>query len=179
MIGALDAAYATGPDGVERGLAALAVATSWSDPGPFRVTLSAPLRPEPYAPGAFYRRELPLLRAVLDAARTERAVPPAAILLVDGYAVLDRSGSPGLGARLFEAIEGRAAVIGVAKTPLRGDDLSIAIRRGRSATPLYVTAIGIDPAEAAAGVSALAGGGRIPELAKAADRAARDAIDQV
>lgn len=46
----------------------------------------------PYRPGAFYRRELPPLRAVLD------GTGGLGLLVVDGYADLDPGGRPGLGA---------------------------------------------------------------------------------
>jgi deoxyribonuclease V len=46
----------------------------------------------PYRPGQFYLRELPPLRAVLD------DLSGPGLLVVDGYADLDPSGRPGLGA---------------------------------------------------------------------------------
>ena len=46
----------------------------------------------PYRPGQFYLRELPPLRAVLD------NLSGLGLLVVDGYADLDPSGRPGLGA---------------------------------------------------------------------------------
>jgi hypothetical protein len=46
----------------------------------------------PYQPGEFYLRELPPLRAVLD------DLSGLGLLVVDGYADLDPSGRPGLGA---------------------------------------------------------------------------------
>ena len=55
-------------------------------------TLVLPRVP-PYRPGEFYRRELPPLRAVLAGVRG------LGLLVVDGYADLDPSGRPGLGAR--------------------------------------------------------------------------------
>src|SRR5262245_42652189 len=48
----------------------------------------------PYRPGAFYDRELPVLRAVLAGA------DPLDLLVVDGYVDLDPTGRPGLGAHV-------------------------------------------------------------------------------
>jgi len=50
----------------------------------------------PYRPGEFYLRELPPLRAVLD------ALSGLGLLVVEGYADVDPSGRPGLGAHAHQ-----------------------------------------------------------------------------
>ena len=65
-----------------------------------------------------------------------------------------------------------APVIGVAKTSFVGATATPVIR-GASATPLYVTAIGIEQAVAAAQITAMHGPFRIPTLIKRADTLAR------
>ena len=99
---------------------------------------------------------------------------PSHAIIIDGYVYLDRDGRPGLGARLYEALQGKVPVVGVAKTALRDDDWSIPVLRGVSKTPLRVTAIGMDQTEAAAHVRAMAGAYRIPEMLKQVDQMARD-----
>lgn len=161
MIAALDAAYRD-----ETGFAAAILFETWASPAPVRiVTAQAPAGA--YEPGAFYKRELPVLRAAIAAIGT---LPSA--LVIDGYVWLG-AGAPGLGARLFAALSEAIPVIGVAKTQYRGDDWSIPVTRGRSARPLYVTAAGIDPSEAAARIATMYGAGRIPTLLARADREAR------
>ena len=96
----------------------------------------------PYVPGQLYLRELPCLLAVL-----ERVARPLDAVLVDGYAVLDAQGRPGLGAHLH-GVERRIPVVGVAKTHFRGST-AVEVLRGGSTRPLYVTAVGIDPERAA------------------------------
>lgn len=124
----------------------------------------------PYEPGAFYKRELPCLLAVLDTVGvTLEAV------VVDGYVWLSADGKPGLGARLFEAWNGKVAVVGVAKTAFAGATQGIPVLRGKSKVPLFVTAAGIDAQEAAARVAAMHGEHRIPTLLKRVDRLCRDA----
>lgn len=171
LIAALDVAYGSEPDHAGLAVAACARASDWSEPEPLDLSTETVLGAGAYAPGAFYRRELPALLAVIERA------PPAEILIVDGYVWLDGAGRPGLGARLFEAIEGRSAVVGVAKTPFKADDgptaWSAPVRRGRSGAPLRVTAVGLDRDVAAAAVRDMAGEGRLPSLLRAADRAAR------
>jgi deoxyribonuclease V len=123
-------------------------------------------RTAPYEPGALYRRELPCITAVLEFG------PPLELLVIDGYATLDPDGRPGLGAHAAEAF--RLPVIGVAKTPFRGATHAAEVVRGGGSRPLYVTtAGGVDLAEAAQMVSAMAGPHRIPAALARVDRLAR------
>jgi deoxyribonuclease V len=119
----------------------------------------------PYQPGRFYLRELPPLRAALD------GLAGLSLLVIDGYADLDPEGRPGLGARARE--EFGVPVIGVAKTPFRTATHAIAVLRGRSARPLYVTAAGIPRADAADLVRQMAGAHRLPDALRRADFLAR------
>lgn len=141
----------------------------WSDPAPaveLVVRVAGPAAA--YQPGAFFRRELP---AVLAAIR--RLTVPPAIIVVDGFVWLG-PGVPGLGARLHDALGGRVAVVGVAKRPFAGASADArAILRGASLDPLYVTAIGTSPDDAATGVRAMHGAHRLPTLLKRADQLAR------
>jgi deoxyribonuclease V len=121
-----------------------------------------------YQPGAFYLRELPCLVEVLTKA------PKPEIVIVDGYVDLE-PGKPGLGRHLYEALHGECAVVGVAKTRFQGSDAEL-ICRGRSRSPLYVTAAGLSLADARAGILAMAGEYRIPDLLKAVDRLSRTAM---
>jgi deoxyribonuclease V len=119
----------------------------------------------PYQPGAFYRRELPAVHAVIPASS------PLALIVIDGYADLDAAGRPGLGAHVHA--EFGVPVIGVAKTPFRTATHAAQVRRGRSSRPLYVTAAGMPTADAARLVGEMAGPYRLPAALKLADRLAR------
>lgn len=121
-----------------------------------------------YEPGAFYRRELPCLAALL--AQLD-ALP--ACVVVDGHVWLDGDGRPGLGARLWESLQRRVAVVGVAKTRFVDTPAEAEVLRGAGARPLYVTAAGMDPALARAAVARMAGAHRLPDVLKRADRLAR------
>jgi deoxyribonuclease V len=122
-----------------------------------------------YQAGEFYRRELPCL---LDALAALPETPE--VVVVDGYVWL-ADGKQGLGAHLHTALGGGVPVVGVAKNEFRTADRALEVTRGTSARPLYVSAVGIDAAKAAAGVRSMAGDHRIPTLLKRADRLARDA----
>jgi len=163
----VDVSYAADAAGV-----ACLLADTWTAAAP-AMEMSRCLRcaPADYVPGAFYQRELPLLRAVID-----HLTPAPAVIVIDGYVWLGASNAPGLGARLFEALQSATAIVGVAKSRYRDDTWSERVYRGKSHRPLYVTAAGIDVTTAAARVSGMHGKHRIPTLLQLADRRARAAV---
>jgi deoxyribonuclease V len=123
--------------------------------------------PAPYEPGRFYRRELPHLMAIVDEARKRGTVD---VVIVDGHVWLEE-GMPGLGAHLAQAMGG-GVVVGVAKTSYRGG-VAIPVLRGDSASPLYVSAVGMETSDAAERVCAMHGPFRMPTLLKRVDSLAR------
>jgi deoxyribonuclease V len=159
------------PDGTAR--AAAVLFRHWTDETPLYELIARLDDVEPYQPGEFYRRELPCLNAVLELATL--LTGPLDAVIIDGYVTLDAAGQAGLGLHLYEALSKTVPVIGVAKTAFRGSEHAVALRRGGSLSPLYVTAAGIDMAEAAQHVAAMAGPHRLPTLLKRADQACRRA----
>lgn len=119
-----------------------------------------------YEPGAFYKRELPALLAVLA-----RGPHPDAVI-VDGYVWL-AGRAAGLGAHVLAATGG--IVVGVAKTRYAGAGGVVEVVRGGSRSLLYVSAVGIPVAEAAAKVTSMHGEYRVPTLLKRVDTLARSA----
>ncbi|MEO1083483.1 MAG: endonuclease V [Acidobacteriota bacterium] len=178
MIAALDVGYfdgaAAGDNGAPTdGDAAFAVAAAvvfkdWTDPAPTAETRVRVAPVASYEPGSFYKRELPCLLRVLDALTT----PPRTIV-VDGHAWLS-DGVPGLGAHLHRALDGRAAVVGVAKGSFRGSPDAAPVLRGQSRQALYVTAVGLDISDAVGALQAMHGPFRIPTLLKRVDALSRD-----
>ncbi len=125
---------------------------------------------QPYTPGEFSLRELPPLRAVLEAIMSGGA-ERLAMIIVDGYVDLDPDGRPGLGSRVHD--EFGVPVIGVAKTAFATATHAVPVRRGQSARPLFVTAAGITRPEAARLVGEMAGSHRMPDALRQADALAR------
>jgi deoxyribonuclease V len=151
----------------ERANAACLLFRDWpADTAVEEVALELPAG-EPYRSGQLFRRELPSILAVLEALSQAPAV-----VLIDGYVWLDAAGTPGLGGHLYRALGEATSVVGVAKTQFRGAP-AVAVTRGHSRVPLYVSAAGIDPAEAAANVRRMHGAFRIPTLLKRVDRLCR------
>jgi deoxyribonuclease V len=123
-----------------------------------------------YVPGSFYRRELPCILALLEDVREKLDV-----IIVDGYVYL--GDSPGLGAHLRRSVGEGIRVIGVAKSRFAGSN-AIQVLRGTSRRPLYVTASGMAPLEAAQRIRDMYGRNRIPTLLKAVDYLTREDIQQ-
>jgi deoxyribonuclease V len=155
------------PSGGARAAAIVAADPAFSRLLSGRIAVAAVV---PYQPGQFYLRELPPLRAVLD------GVGGLSLLVIDGYADLDPDGRPGLGAVARD--EFGVPVIGVAKTPFRTATHAIAVLRGTSARPLYVTAAGMPRADAASLVRQMAGRHRLPDALRRADTLARHGLPQ-
>ena len=162
----LDAAYTDSAAG-----AACVLFAAWDATAPLRVVTTRQGAASDYEPGAFYKRELPLLLAVLD--QLERL---PGTLIIDGYVWLDSEGKPGLGAMLHRALAERISVIGIAKSRFAGASACLPVVRGSSLRPLYVSAVGMDAADAAKGVQSMHGRHRIPTLLRLVDRAARAAV---
>lgn len=121
-----------------------------------------------YIPGEFYKRELPcILRLIRD-----HGLSPGTII-IDGYVYLDGMSTPGLGKHLYDALNGAATVVGVAKTRLSGIGSGHNILRGSSNRPLYITSVGMGLARAKTHILSMHGSHRIPTLLKNADRACR------
>src|SRR5262245_2297851 len=108
---------------------------------------------QPYLSGQFFIRELPCLLAVL------RVLPPPQVVLIDGYVWLEEN-RPGLGAHLYQSLDGRASIIGVAKTRYLGADNVQEVARGKSKQPLHVSAVGLSVRALLTGAGAL---GRPPD----------------
>lgn len=162
-----------GPDdpGSATALAACVVARGWTEAEPLETQVVTVAEVRPYAPGRFYERELPCVLAVLERLRTAIAV-----VVVDGYVVLDEHGTAGLGGHLHAALGGTTPVVGVAKTAYRGSGFATPVLRGTSARPLWVTAMGIEVEHAARLVTGMHGEHRLPTLVGLVDRLARGLV---
>ncbi|MDQ1832796.1 endonuclease V [Massilia scottii] len=122
-----------------------------------------------YVPGEFYKRELPCILALLD----ELDQLPETIV-IDGFVFLDGHSHAGLGKHLYDALDGKANVIGVAKTSYAGIGDEYKLLRGDSIKPLFITCIGLELAAAKENIVAMHGPHRMPVLLKTVDRVCRE-----
>ena len=120
---------------------------------------------ENYVPGQFYRRELPCILAILKIIEEE-----IDIMIVDGYVNLGKN--PGLGQHLYNILDEKKKVIGIAKKHFRGSD-ALKVFRGGSMRPLYITAAGIEPSMAAKLIAQMHGKHKLPTLLRQADSLSR------
>ena len=143
----------------------------WSDAKPERIYRCAMDKVLDYEPGKFYLRELPCILRLLDA----HDLAPETII-IDGYVDLGDAPRPGLGRRLYNRLQGRVPVIGVAKSRFSGTPADAEISRGRSARPLFITSVGVELETARRNILAMHGRHRLPDLLRIADRACRTSI---
>ena len=120
----------------------------------------------PYESGSLYERELPCIVLLLQ----DLDARDISLIVIDGFVYLDDDGRYGLGGHLYERLERRVQVVGVAKSPFKGScKLVREICRGGSKRPLFVSAVGTDLDEAARLVKGMSGEFRLPSLLKILD----------
>jgi deoxyribonuclease V len=124
-----------------------------------------------YESGAFYKRELPCILSLLK----DIQLKSNDIIIVDGYVTLNDEGKIGLGGYLFEALNRKFPVIGIAKNGFSSPDSKRReVFRGESKTPLFLTSIGIDVDEVQKKVEKMHGHFRFPSLLKKLDQLTRE-----
>jgi deoxyinosine 3'endonuclease (endonuclease V) len=124
----------------------------------------------PYVPGEFYKRELPcLLEALKDLTDIE-------CIVVDGYVWLDVETHKGLGLHLYESLEKKVPIVGVAKAKFGNTPTACELLRGESVKPLYVTAKDMSLEDAKVAIASMYGKYRFPTLLKEVDSLAREAF---
>ncbi len=151
-----------------RAAVACVVLPSWQASEPMECVVRTVDGVMPYEPGAFYRRELPCIEAALKALRV---VPE--VLVIDGYVWLGE-GKKGLGAYLYESRGRLGAVVGIAKSSFVGAEPVGEVWRGQSQRPLFVSAIGMELAQACDHVREMHGEFRVPWAISEVDRLARE-----
>ena len=141
---------------------------AWADCEPSKVLSTQLTGVAAYEAGQFYKRELPGILALLQQVE---GLPE--YIVIDGYVYLGSEQRPGLGKHLYDALEAKAAVIGVAKKRFGDTAAEAAVFRGGSQRPLYVTAVGLSAVEAKGFIAGMCGKHRVPTLLKLADRLSR------
>ncbi len=124
-----------------------------------------------YEPGKFYLRELPCILESLN----QYDLDQVDTIIIDGFVWLNSEKKPGLGAYLFEKLDKKIPIIGVAKRKFHGENIFMkTIERGESKNPLFITAEGIEVNEAAELIKNMHGDFRIPTLLRVVDQLSRE-----
>lgn len=129
--------------------------------------------PADYESGSFYKRELPCILSLLKQVNQDEL----SCIIVDGYAILDDHGKPGLGGHLYQKLNQKIPVIGVAKSDFRSlEKGKVQLLRGESQNPLFITAMGMEVQEAAECIKKMHGPYRMPTLLSKLDQATRHGL---
>lgn len=153
-----------------------AMLQQWNDPIAMDYRIKFVGAVDEYIPGEFYKRELPCILAILQ----DIDLSIVSCIVIDGFVVLDDTGKHGLGGHLYERLDRKVPVIGVAKSNFHENTKHvIPVYRGESKNPLYITAIGTDLQQAADHIKGMHGDYRIPAVLKELDRRTKedDVID--
>ena len=143
--------------------------SDWADEIPSGKFFSKLTNVEEYVSGEFYKRELPCLLKLL----AEHSLNPN-IIVIDGYVYLNENNKAGLGRYLFDVLDEKVSVIGVAKNPLKISNKNEALLRGESLKPLYISSEGISVINAKKCINNMHGKYRFPSLLKLVDRLCRE-----
>ena len=163
MIAAIDVQY----DSHDGASAGLVLFNDWSDDHPVETHHHRVDNCAPYEPGKFFRRELPVIMETLKL--TDQTIDT---LVVDCYVDFAES-DPALGRYLYEALDQKVTIVGVAKSKFRDTTYAVEITRGESSNPLFITSAGVESEKAAQCIEQMSGDFRIPTLLKLADSIAR------
>lgn len=126
---------------------------------------------EEYVSGEFYKREMPCILSLLK----KIDLQTVSLIIVDGFVYIDDNNKFGLGAYLYEALDSKIPVIGVAKRDFATiNKLRSEVYRGESQNPLYVTSVGLDLNIASKNIKEMEGKYRMPTLLKELDRLTRE-----
>ena len=143
-----------------------AVFNNWEDEQPHQIIVKYKSDILDYVPGEFFKRELPCLTEIIS----DFDISKIELIIIDGYVYLDDNKKLGLGAHLYQYLDGKLPIIGVAKTKFHNNTVNVKeVFRGTSKVPLFITAIGVDINDAAENIKNMYGENRMPKILKAID----------
>ncbi len=143
---------------------------NWEDEFPVKINTVELERFEEYVPGEFYKRELPCIVKVLEKSDLDQIEA----IIIDGYVILNDKGKLGLGGYLYEMLNRKVPIIGVAKRPyFKNEQFVKEISRGSSKNPLNISSMGLAVEHAASFIRKMNGKYRIPTLLKILDQKTR------
>jgi deoxyribonuclease V len=165
MILALDVHYKAA------GAKAVGLLFNWEDAFPEEVIIEYINQVADYVPGEFYKRELPCLLKIIE----QISLDNIDAIIIDGYVYIDNDMNFGLGGRLWEALENRVPVIGVAKTSFfKNKDTVRELKRGISNSPLYISSIGLQLDTCVSFIRNMQGDYRMPDILTFLDKRTKE-----
>jgi deoxyribonuclease V len=153
---------------------AVCVLSEWEAATPTKVYTDIITEVAPYVPGEFYKRELPCILKVLQ----QVDISALEAIIIDGHVFVHNDGKYGLGGYLWDALDQKIPIIGIAKKSfINTEKLLTPIKRGQSESPLYISCIGIDKDVVLKKIDVLHGPHRIPTILKLVDSISRTEMD--
>lgn len=125
-----------------------------------------------YISGEFYKRELPCILKILKLVKENYD-----FIVIDGYVYLGETEKVGLGWYLWDALDIKKPIIGVAKNYFKNTPDECFIFRGGSIKPLYITSIGLTLGAAKQHILEMSGEHRLPTLIKEIDLHSRKNVN--
>lgn len=143
----------------------------WNEENDFQAYSEVIYDVEEYVSGEFYKRELPCILSLLS----QIDLAEVKFIIIDGFVFLDDENKFGLGAYLYEKLNKKIPIIGVAKKDFATIEKNRKeLYRGKSKNPLFITSIGIDLKLASKKIEEMNGNYRIPTLLKEVDRLTKE-----
>jgi len=165
MILALDVHYKAA------GAKAVGVLFNWEDTFVEEVIIEYINEVADYVPGEFYKRELPCLLKIIE----QLSLDNINAIIIDGYVYIDNDMNFGLGGRLWETLEKRVPVIGVAKTSFFKNKHTVReLKRGISNSPLYISSIGLQLDTCVSFIRNMKGDYRMPDILTFLDKKTKE-----
>ena len=150
---------------------AVGVLFEWKDSKPQQTIIEYINDIEDYIPGEFYKRELPCLLKIIE----QVEINTLEAIIIDGYIYVDNEYGLGLGGHLYQNLNQKLSIIGVAKTSFfTNKETVIPIIRGNSKNSLFISSIGYPLQDAAKNILDMQGEYRIPSVLKELDQITKD-----
>lgn len=144
---------------------------NWNDEKFIKVSQKIVNNIKEYISGEFYKRELPCILEFLN----DYDINEIELIIIDGFVFLNDDNKQGLGGYLFESLDKRIPVIGVAKTSFHNNNKNVIdVLRGNSKKPLYISSIGIELLKASDLIKNMFGNNRMPNIIKQIDTQTRE-----
>lgn len=121
----------------------------------------------PYVHGELYRRELPILKALLV-----DYVDRADVFIIRGYATLPERKA--LGERLYATLG--VPVVGVSPRKFEDESCSVPVSRVGGTGQLFVTSCGCPLTEATTGLMLMPGASKLPAMLDLAEKCAQGSV---
>lgn len=144
---------------------------NWHDEKPREIFTEYVEGVEDYIPGEFYKRELPCIMKLLS----KIDLNTVTAIVIDGYIFIDNYGKYGLGGMLFESLDRKIPIIGVAKTWFEGNGKTVRdVLRGESKNPLFISAVEYPLEIAKKNIADMKGNYRIPKILQELDKMTKE-----